>query len=301
MFNENESHALKAVAFENLHEVYSDFILSRQAMMCKKTTLRFYHYTAGKFVSWLDNKGITSPSQISAKFIRAYLSELVARNLSDSYINGHARAIKTLVRFLHQEEYMDNLPNFRMPTIAQKRMPVLDALQVIKILKVCESPRDIALVNVLIDTGVRRKELCELNWGDIHIESGLINIFEGKGGKARSVIIGVKTRRCLLKYRRTILHFEDSPLFQTIQGNRFTHSGLRSCLLNIGKRAKIHISPHILRRTFATLSLRSGMNPLHLQGLLGHSSLEMTRRYVSIVDDDLLAAHKAYGPIDNLV
>ena len=43
-----------------------------------------------------------------------------------------------------------------------------------------------------------------------------------------------------------------------------------------------------------------GMNPIRLRGLLGHSSLEMTRRYVSMVDSDLLEAHKAFGPVDNL-
>jgi len=49
------------------------------------------------------------------------------------------------------------------------------------------------------------------------------------------------------------------------------------------------------------MSLKAGMNPLHLQGLLGHSSMEMTKRYVQMVDDDLLTAHKEHGPIDNLL
>jgi integrase/recombinase XerD len=153
---------------------------------------------------------------------------------------------------------------------------------------------------LMVDTGVRRKELCDLNWGDVKIGNGMVTIREGKGGKARSVVIGIKTRRALLKYRKKIEHASASPLFQTVHGNRFTFPGLRSCLLRISERADIHASPHIFRRTFATLSLRSGMNPLHLQGLLGHSSLEMTRRYVSMVDNDLLEAHKAFGPIDNL-
>ena len=87
-------------------------------------------------------------------------------------------------------------------------------------------------------------------------------------------------------------------LVQTKHGCRFSFNRLRSCLLRIGERAEIHISPHILRRTFATLSLRSGMNPLHLQGLLGHSSLEMVRRYIQMVDEDLLQAHREHGPVD---
>ena len=49
------------------------------------------------------------------------------------------------------------------------------------------------------------------------------------------------------------------------------------------------------------MSLRAGMNLLHLQGLLGHSTIEMTRRYVQMVDDDLLEAHKTHGPIDNFL
>jgi site-specific recombinase XerD len=76
-------------------------------------------------------------------------------------------------------------------------------------------------------------------------------------------------------------------------------NGLRSLLLRISERSGVHIAPHALRRTFATLALKAGMNPLHLQGLLGHSSLEMTRRYVQMMDEDLVEAHRMYGPVDH--
>ena len=76
-------------------------------------------------------------------------------------------------------------------------------------------------------------------------------------------------------------------------------NGLRSILLHISEQSGIHIAPHALRRTFAILALKAGMNPLHLQGLLGHSSLEMTRRYVQMMDEDLVEAHRMYGPVDH--
>ena len=69
----------------------------------------------------------------------------------------------------------------------------------------------------------------------------------------------------------------------------------------IGDRSGLHITPHALRRTFATLSLKAGMDVFQLQALLGHSSLEMTRHYVRLVDEDLVNAHKAYGPIDKML
>ncbi|MCK5635711.1 MAG: tyrosine-type recombinase/integrase, partial [Anaerolineales bacterium] len=60
-------------------------------------------------------------------------------------------------------------------------------------------------------------------------------------------------------------------------------------------------TPHALRRTFATLSLKAGMNLIHLQGLLGHSTLEMTRRYLQVLDEDLVDAHRSHGPIDTFL
>ena len=113
-------------------------------------------------------------------------------------------------------------------------------------------------------------------------------------------MVGISTRRALLNYRNEADSQDSKPLFQTITGGRFTPAGLRSWVLRIGKRAKIHVTPHALRRTFATLSLRAGMDIFQLQALMGHSSLEMTRHYVTLLDDDLIKAHKKHGLIDHL-
>ena len=61
------------------------------------------------------------------------------------------------------------------------------------------------------------------------------------------------------------------------------------------------VNPHALRRTFATLSLRAGMNPLHLQGLMGYATMDSVARSVQIVEDDLIEAPKAHRPIDNIL
>jgi hypothetical protein len=61
---------------------------------------------------------------------------------------------------------------------------------------------------------------------------------------------------------------------------------------SISKNSKTYNPPHKLRRIFTTLSMRAGMNLFLLEGLMGHSSLEMTRRYVEMLDEDLIKAHK---------
>jgi integrase/recombinase XerD len=189
-----------------------------------------------------------------------------------------------------------------MPTIAKKRLPMLTAEEVKHVLKACQNPRDKALILVMVDTGLRRAEVCALNWGDIDIASGIVRVKRGKGGKARTVVMGATTRRALLAYRRTVSHDDKSPLFQTKhKGTRFTHSGLRSALLRVGKRAGVHLSPHALRRTFVILSLKAGMGVKFVQGLMGHSTPDMTLYYAQPVEDDLVEAHREHGPIDTFL
>ena len=107
-----------------------------------------------------------------------------------------------------------------------------------------------------------------------------------KGGKACSVVIGAATRRGPSAYRRTIEAKDNAPLIQTREGKRFTGPGLLQMFRRISKKAGIPLNVHMMRRTFALLSLRSGMDVLHLQALLGHSSLEMVRHYVELLDED---------------
>ncbi len=285
----------------DLRDAFLDFILAREAMLCTHRTIEFYQFTLGKVLDWSESREIISCDEITRRDVRAYLAEMRNRGLSDSYIHSHARAIRTFTRFLHNEGYISERITFEMPKIANKRLPILTPDELKQVMNACNTSRDKALMMLMLDSGLRRAEVCDLNWGDLDIKSGLVRVRRGKGGKARSVVVGVSTRRALLAYRRRVMQGDIAPLFQTNSGTRFTHSGLRSALLRIGKRAGVHVSPHKLRRSFATLSIPNGMSPIHIHGLLGHSSLEMVRRYVQMVDDDLLKAHKEHGPVDRFL
>jgi site-specific recombinase XerD len=151
------------------------------------------------------------------------------------------------------------------------------------------------LLLFFVDSGIRRAEGVALNWGDVNFQTGAVLIKLGKGRKARVTAIGAHSKRALIAYRRSRKVGEGDPLFQTDEGGRLTAMGLRSIFQRIGNRAGIKISPHMLRRTFATQSLRGGMDILALQRLLGHSSVEMTSHYVQYLSDDVLAQHQAHG------
>ena len=101
--------------------------------------------------------------------------------------------------------------NVKMPRVEQKKTRILSPEELKQILKVCKKLRDKALILFLVDTGLRRSEACWLNWIDVDIPSGVVNIRRSKNKKARSVFIGVKTRRSLLRYRRTIINEDSAP------------------------------------------------------------------------------------------
>jgi site-specific recombinase XerD len=284
-----------------LQDAYTDFILSRQAALCSQNTMLFYRFTAGKFVQWLEAHGISSPDEVQARHVREYLAELAGRGKSDGTIADHARGIRVIVRFWYAENYLPAPLLIQIPKVGKKRLLSLDADNLNQVINSCDSIRDKAIIMLMADSGIRRSELCNLNWSDIDMQSGLLRVKQGKGKKDRSAVVGATTRRQLLKYRRTLDNHSDvAPMFQARGGGRFTGQGLRQVFQNISEKTGIKVTAHSMRRTFAILSLRAGMSPLHLQALGGWEGLEMVKHYAQMVGDDLLQAHQQHSPIDNL-
>ncbi len=285
-----------------LCQAYDDFILSRKAMRCSKDTLSFYRYTAKRFIIWAEqNHHVSEPHEIKASLVRSFLAMLIDQGKSDWTINDNARAIHALLSFWYAEEYIPISIVFKMPKVAKKRLPSLTANQLRDILKVCNNVREKAIILLMADSGLRRSEVVSLNWGDLDMESGLCQIRNGKGGKSRSIVIGPTARRAICEYRTTLAHARpDDPLIQSKTMRRFTPGGFLQIFRRLSKKTGIHVTPHAMRRTFAILSIRAGMDLLCLQALMGHSSLEMVRHYAQLVEDDLIQAHKEHSPIENL-
>jgi integrase/recombinase XerD len=72
---------------------------------------------------------------------------------------------------------------------------------------------------------------------------------------------------------------------------------LKVTVRKVGKRAGVKVGAHQLRRTFATWSLRNGIDLEHLRLLMGHSDLKTTQQYLALVEDDLKRAHEQYSPL----
>lgn len=161
--------------------------------------------------------------------------------------------------------------------------------------------RDLAVIWALLDTGMRASELVGLDVADLDHQTWTLRIRHGKGGKFRSARLGVAARRYVGDF--LILWRGDEPgaLFPSQQG-RLSPGSLLQLVARLGRAAGVErVHPHRLRHTFAVEFLRAGGDVFRLQMLMGHSTLEMTRRYTAFLSmQDALDAHEAASPGDAL-
>jgi len=280
----------------SLQEALEDFYLSRRGTRCTPSTLQHYRYSAGIFVTWLQARGVTDPKDVRASHVYEWLAQDADR-LKDTALHARARGVKTFLRFLHfDRKVMPELVRFKMPRLEKRRLPCLEPDQVRELLRISNA-RQKAIIHLLSDSGVRAAELCNLNWGDLNPQTGQLFVRRGKGRKDRMTAVCPMTIRVLLAYRRTLKQppTPDSPMIRGRGSQRLTPDWLSHLMRRLGMSVGIHVTPHMLRRTFALMSLRSGMDLRSLQGLMGHSTIEMTAHYAQLLDADLLSAHAAHG------
>ena len=297
-----------------LRDVHQDFMVSREAIGVSKRTYKTYDWSLEKFYTWLEGQGIYSARDaLTNRNISGFLANLRGRTtqtgnpLSDRYIHIFARTIKTLSRFAYDEKYISELPTFKMPPIRKNRLLYLDVDDIPKVLDACISTRDLALLNLAIASGLRLSEIISLDWQHISLRDGKIMVLQGKGKKYRTCLVDKGTLRILIRYHNELKAMDGdfvapgAPLVQTDEHTRLTISGLRSIMDRISARSGVKITAHALRRTFARLSVKNGLDIVWLQHLLGHENIETTKHYVGELDvDDVARFYEVHAPLRDI-
>jgi len=164
--------------------------------------------------------------------------------------------------------------------------------------------RDLALVVLLLDTGLRISEALNLTFEDVDLLSGFVRVL-GKGGKERVVPISNQCKLVLAKYlaRRKLITCPTSKIFITTLAEPLTRYVATRRIAHYARKVGIEgvkVSPHSLRFTFVRKWLESGGDSLILQRILGHSSPIMTSYYARLFATDLKKPHERHTPLANL-
>jgi integrase/recombinase XerD len=251
---------------------------------------RYLHNISPSTVSWYTHAlkwlPTESPSQDELKDTVLRMRE---KGLKATGCNSAIRAINAYLKWSGSPLKIAQLkePQFILPTFS-----AVQAKRLVTWKPKNFYPRRLhLLVLFLLDTGCRITEALTVHVCDIDLDNLLVTL-DGKGRKQRIVPISMELRRVLFRYIKTP---PDSLLFTTRRGTRVSRiTSLRSVKhlceqLGFDPPAR---TLHAFRHTFAINYLRKGGSVFHLQKVLGHSSLEMTRRYANLLTEDLQAMHQ---------
>lgn len=150
--------------------------------------------------------------------------------------------------------------------------------------------RDAVIVHLLLATGLRVSELCDLVLSDVTLSErkGSLLVRNGKGRKQRLVAVNLEMRKELTDWLELRPKAKSDHLFIGQKGEPIHSRVVQRLIDRYAEAAGLqNVAPHTLRHTFARGLLDSGANPFEVAKLMGHNSLDSTMRYVQPSEEDL--------------
>ena len=293
-----------------LSEILDKFIINQEVKGNSKETILYYKRRIGYFVDYCDNKDcdkLVIDDYNNYVFYLKYKKTDKGNLLSSATIKTELNAVKIFLKYAYDNKYMINPIYEQIQPYKQtkKAIVVLSYEEIDKLLNSQNEFTDVGLRNLLaislmLDCGLRVSEVVNLDVDDINKDLGVIKVY-GKGNKEMLVPLTDSVIKYYDKY--IFLQCKHSgPLFIDYDtGLRITASGISQMLRRIKKDygfKKLH--PHYLRHTFATLFLVNGGDPVHLQIILGHTTLYMTEQYLHLANQMTLQKQKKFSPLSNI-
>ena len=203
------------------------------------------------------------------------------------------RALKTFFKFMCSRRKLPNpMDDIRSPRRPKNLMPTLEVSELIDLLNSADSPRDIAVITLLVDCGVRAGEVCSLLKHNIKQETIIVH---GKVGW-REVPISEETKRLLLQVAALS---SDDYVFHGQKGLMTRHliyAIVRRTLEMAGIKGP-KLGPHRLRHAFGKNFLVQGGDLRSLQEIMGHADIETTQKYASLNLTDIVKKHQKFSPL----
>jgi integrase/recombinase XerD len=291
---------------------YLDYLAVERGLAAN--TLAAYRRDLRRYAAWLAERGLDDPATASEDDLVAFLGALraaltpVGSRYQASSVARSLAAVRGFHRFLVREQLAGADPSAELGT---PKRPValpkaLSVEQVEALLGAVAGDsalalRDRSLLETLYAAGLRVSEATGLDVDDLDLEDATLRAF-GKGAKERLLPVGRSARRALeawlVRGRPQLSRPRSGPaLFLNAQGSRLTRQGCWKILQRHARHAGLeaHVSPHVLRHSFATHLLAGGADIRSVQELLGHASLATTQVYTKLTQERLrevyLAAH----------
>ena len=288
-------------------ESFLDYISLERGLSIN--TRKAYADDLRQFLSFLDQKGVSSLNQVSRKQVLDHLMAMKAKGMSTNSISRHLVSIKVFFRYLQQESLLDkNITDTMDSPKLWKILP--DTLSEREVSLLLAAPdmrkplgvRDRAILEIFYASGLRVSELAGLQLPSLHIDEGYIRVI-GKGRKERVIPVGKESSNILMRYLEEVRPLLcDNPHLQNVFVSKRETALCRQRLWQIIKKytqdAGImkNVTPHTLRHSFASHLLENGAPLRVIQEMLGHADIATTQVYTHVNPERLKSIHQAFHP-----
>lgn len=280
---------------QNTNEKFiNSFLSAKEIEGCSQRTISYYKENIQRLISKLEKpiKGITTED------IRNYLSNYKETNNCGSVtIDNIRRVFSSFFAWLEDEDYIIKSPVRRIHKVKTASIikETFTDENIEKMRDECKNIRNLAIIELLISTGMRVGELVNLNIEDINFEDRSC-IVQGKGNKQREVYFDARTKIHLMQYLN-IRKDDNKALFvsKNKPHQRLSISGIELIVRKIGVKTDVNrVHPHKFRRTLATMAIDKGMPIEQVQKLLGHVKIETTMHYAMVNQNNVKISHRKY-------
>ena len=278
----------------DINILLDSFISAKKIEGCSDKSMHYYKRTIELF-----SESVALPiTQITTMHIRDYLVQYQNQHLcSKVTIDNMRRILSSFFAWLEDEDYIVKSPVRRIHKVKTESY-VKDTLsdEDLEKMRDCSSSlRDLAMLDLLISTGIRVGELVGINRSDLNFQERQCVVF-GKGNKERLVYFNARAKIHLEAYLRE--RTDDNPaLFVSLHApfERLQISGVERRIKLLGAKARIKgVHPHKFRRTMATMAIDKGMPIEQVQRLLGHVRIDTTLHYAMVNQTNVKLSHRKY-------
>ena len=278
----------------DLKEKIAYFLAAKKIDGVNLNTLYNYNLKLQHFA----NRVIKPANMITTHDIRYYLAVLSQEKiLKESTMATNFSVLKSFFSWMANEEIIEKDPMKKLKTPSLNKKDLRCALsgeELEKVRNACVEIRQKALVEFLSSSGCRVSEIQQLNITDLDLHERAVVVL-GKGSKKRTVYFSHRAKLFLSEYLKS--RKDDNPALFVSMRSPYKRLGVRAIQLEIkdlGEKAGLNrkIHPHLLRHTFATIALNSGMDITVIQNILGHESVATTQIYANMDKEHIKAEYR---------
>ena len=294
------------VTDETIRAILKDYTIQRETEEEKRDLKkRIWQYLTAKSIDGLSPRTLAnyqsnldlfasritkSTAKINTDDIRGYIQWLSkVRGLADTSLQTHINSLRAFFGWLVIEEKIRKNPMSKIHSLKidkRNARQALSAEELERLRDACEDYREKALVEFLASTGCRLSEIAGLSFDDLNFANRSVMV-HGKGDKDRVVYFSVRSSLMLQEYQQTRKGGEGLFVSSKTPYQPLKPRAIQRIIQEISERAGLtsRVHPHLLRHTFATQAINSGMDVTALQKLLGHEDLTTTQIYAKLNED----------------